>query len=76
MSIPILILMLIVREEDYISSAMRIFSYIYLLAILVASANLEVDIFGGKLGYLWIDIPTLIVVARLFSRDSKLARSI
>jgi hypothetical protein len=76
MSIPILILMLIVREEDYISSAMRIFSYIYLLAILVASANLEVDIFGGKLGYLWIDIPTLIVVARLFNSDSKLARSI
>jgi hypothetical protein len=76
MSVLILLLSLIVREEDCISTTMRIFSYVYLLAILVASANLEVDIYGGKLGYLWIDIPTLIVVARLFSNDSKLARSI
>ena len=55
---------------------MRFFSYVYLLGILVASATLEVDIFGGKLGYLWIDIPTLLVIGNLFLKDSRLARSI
>jgi hypothetical protein len=76
MSIPILILMLIVREQDDISSYMRIYSCMYLLAFLITSANLEVDLFGGKTGYLWIDIPTWIFIAWLFSRDIKLARSI